>query len=161
MFGQFFSNHLKNKEVIKSHQTLNTTGEPETISYRESSFYEIKTVRQDHPGFRKRWFATENCSADLYIWEETISGQIVQFQFCYDCQRDEKVVEWKAGEGLRFASVQTNQEHRLHKATPVLLNIAILDLHEAFMIFRYHANVLRPDIRAFIERRLAAGGPHL
>ncbi len=115
--------------------------------------YEINRVRQDDPCLKCRWFTTENCNIDLYVWESLDSRSIVRFQFYFDRLQDEKVVEWKGTQNLWYARVDEGDYKRLYKASPILTEENNFDLCEALTIFRAYACELEESVRRFVEQR--------
>lgn len=114
--------------------------------------YEITTVRQDDPAMRFRWFTSENCDCDLYVWEQRDSGAIVRFQFYFDKQWEEKVVEWKGSSSLWYAAV--DNENHFYNASPVFRRLESLDLHKVLEIFKRIAGGVDEYIRRFVIETL-------
>lgn len=114
--------------------------------------YEINRVRQDDPGLFRRWFTSDNSTMDLYVWENPDTKSIVRFQFYFDRQQDEKMVEWKGTENLWCARVDEGDYKRLYKAAPVLTEGSNMDLCEALTLFRACACEIEDRIRAFVEK---------
>jgi len=115
--------------------------------------YEIRSVRQDNPELRLRWFTAENCNADLYVWEDKAAQNIVRFQFYFNRNQDEKVIEWKNAGKFRFAGVDGGEFKNLYKAAPVFVRVDDVDLNAAFEIFQFYANTLDENIRKFVKQQ--------
>ena len=114
--------------------------------------YEVQPVRQDDPGLFYRWFTTGDC--DLYIWQNKQNCKIERFQFCFDRNFDEKVVEWRAGSrSLWHASVDDGGAHGLCKASPLLCRSEEMDLNEVLEAFQFNADGVDENIRQFIVNR--------
>ncbi|MCK6621063.1 MAG: hypothetical protein HUU32_09760 [Calditrichaceae bacterium] len=114
--------------------------------------YEITTVRQDDPALRFRWFASENCDSELYIWEQRDSRAIVRFQFYFDRKWEEKVVEWKSSNSLWYAGI--DDENRFYNASPVLRRLESIDLQEVLDIFMSIAEDVDEYIKEFVAEIL-------
>lgn len=122
--------------------------------------YEIRSVKQHDPSLKLRWFTSENCDADLYIWEEKDSGKIVQFQFYFNRNFDEQVVEWKSS-SFCFAVVETG-EKGFFKSSPLLQRIDSLDIRGVLNVFKSIAEGVDEYVCEFIiarfRERLARAG---
>jgi len=80
---------------------------------------EIKKVRQDSSGFRKRWFSDSDC--DLFLWEDD-GGRIVRFLFTHGKGQGECFVEWSQQGGLSMGHVEDGEsDPGRFKMTPVLM----------------------------------------
>ena len=115
--------------------------------------YEIAEVRQDDPALKFRWFTNENATLDLFIWETRERQEIVRFQFYFDRQQEEKVIEWKGSRSLWYARVDYGIAIGLGKASPVLMRQDGIDLHDAFSIFQAYARELDQRVRNFVAAR--------
>ena len=118
--------------------------------------YEISNVWQRDPDLRKRWFTTEDCDIDLYVWEHVTNGEIVHFQFYYDKNRSEKMVEWK-GMTLNYASVDDGGAFGFYKSSPVLIRVDRMNLSVALHIFQKHSADVDESIQKFIIARFQEG----
>jgi hypothetical protein len=115
--------------------------------------YEIRNVWQRDPGLRKRFFTTEDGDSDLFVWEHLTSGEIVYFQFYFDKNRSEKMVEWK-GSNLNYASVDDGGAFGFYKSSPILIRIDRMNLSAVLNVFREIAANVDESIREFIVSRL-------
>lgn len=115
--------------------------------------YEIRSVRQDDPGLKLRWFTSENCNADLYVWEDKAERNIVRFQFYFNRNQNEKVIEWKGADKLWFAGIDNGDFEKFYKAAPVFVRIDDVDLDAAFAIFQSYANTLDENVREFVKQQ--------
>ncbi|RMI04708.1 MAG: hypothetical protein D6681_09190 [Calditrichaeota bacterium] len=120
--------------------------------------YEIKDVRQDIPELRFRWFSGEDC--ELFIWEDRHSGKIERFQFYFDKDFDEKVIEWRSSTGLWCARVDDGEGSRFYKAAPVILSSDDVDLQEGLRMFTRRSEELHPSIRQFVIHTLQGSLAH-
>lgn len=110
--------------------------------------YEVRSVRQRDPNLRLRWFTTESCNFDLYVWEHPDSGSIVHFQFYFDRNMEEKLVEWKSA-SFRYAVVDGGG-NGFFKSSPLLCRIDHIDLHSVLHLFTAIAEDIDEYIREFI-----------
>lgn len=117
------------------------------------SLYEIKAVKQDHPNLRRRWFTTENCDADLFVWENNSDNTVACFRFFFDRHADEKIIEWKTGKGFCCGRVDGGESRSHFKASPLLIWTDDIDLRIALDFFRYYSAELDENLREFIEQR--------
>ena len=56
--------------------------------------HEIKNVRQEAGGGRRRWFESEGM--DVVVWMDG-DGAIIGFQLCYDFGQGERALTWREG----------------------------------------------------------------
>ena len=115
--------------------------------------YEIRMVRQDDPELTYRWFTSENLPLDLYVWQSRTEGRIVQFQFCFESEATEHVVEWRAAR-LWMARVESDAPERRHKGSPVFRRSADLDLGEATALLERHGHGVDEPVRRFVLAEL-------
>ena len=114
--------------------------------------YEIRSVRQDDSEFLLRWFTSLEC--DLYVWERSDSRQVERFQFYYNKQSDERMVEWTRSGGFWFARVDEGEYRNPFKASPVLQSCDDVDLTTVLRIFKKHASDIDKSIRDFVIARI-------
>ena len=58
---------------------------------------EIRSVKQDKPGFTRRWFQSDYF--DLFTFQDD-TGAFTGFQLCYDVERNERAFSWSAANGF-------------------------------------------------------------
>ncbi|MEL6822898.1 MAG: hypothetical protein AAFP70_14150 [Calditrichota bacterium] len=114
--------------------------------------YEIEAVRQDDVCLKFRWFTTMDC--DLYLWENPHTSEIERFQFCFDKDFDEKIVEWQSGSGsITHAEIDGNGGGRF-RGSATFKRAADLDLSYVFHLFQEKAQGLDKQIWRFVAKRL-------
>jgi len=118
---------------------------------------EVKHVQQEDRSLRARWFTCEEC--ELHTWQHKATNQIVRFQFCYDKQRDEHILEWKEHGGLRFAAIDDGESRGplQPKASPIIVADGVPDAERILAIFEAHVAGIDGEIRDFVAARLRDG----
>ncbi|MGH1362660.1 MAG: hypothetical protein ACRBF0_03825 [Calditrichia bacterium] len=114
--------------------------------------YEIEAVRQDDVCLKFRWFTTMDC--DLYLWENPQTSEIERFQFCFDKDFDEKIIEWdSSSERLVHAEVDSSGGGRFRGAA-IFRRGGDLDLSYVVHLFQEKAEGLDKKIWRFVTKRL-------
>ena len=99
--------------------------------------YEVRTIQQDRPSTRVRWFTSAQC--DLYIWKNSFNDRIVQFQFCFNKLEDERVVEWNGENGLFFARIDDGMRCAGYSASPIMVPCDPFDLNKPLHILKHES----------------------
>ncbi len=85
---------------------------------KSGQLIEVKPVRQDVPGLRKRWLRSEGL--DLFVWSR--GDAVSRLQLSYKLAGGEFCVTWSEREGYRHEQVDDGEGHPLqYKASPILL----------------------------------------
>ncbi|GEM_PF-2101493 len=119
----------------------------------EYGMYEIRNVRQDDLEFHLRWFTCLDC--DLYVWEGA-GSEFIRFQFYFNKQTDEQVVEWKKSDGFWTGRVDGGESGAPLKSSPVLQAITDLDYQEALDMFDKYGKEIDPKVKEFVKARIQA-----
>ncbi len=150
MFGlNIFGSKQQETQTIEN--SIREMGEFESDDYENDKLYEIKTVQQDDPVFVKRWFTTDTGNVNLYIWESKTLQSVKRFDFYYEIFSEEKMIRWQSDRDWQFATVDTDDDHKLYKSSAVLQFTDDVNLQEALQIFCNYATMLDESIYAFIE----------
>jgi len=113
---------------------------------------EISQTRQRPGEPRRRWFYSHE--QDLYVWYGA-DGNISAFQLCYDKERSERVLYWRADRGYAHLRVDSVRRH----ATPVLVADGRFDRDRVLTRFSVLAEELPEDVAEWVCRRLRAYAP--
>ena len=114
--------------------------------------HEIKNVRQEPGGGRRRWFETEGI--ELVVWFDP-ADEITGFQLCYDFGRGAHALTWRAGSGFSHAAVDGGDASPLRNEVPVLTPDGEVPWQEIARAFDEHSETLEPELRALVHDRLA------
>ena len=79
---------------------------------------EIKGVRQDNTGLRRRWYQDE--FFDLYTWQAP-DGRLAAFQLCYDLPGRERAITWHRQRGFSHNRIDSGETPGRMSATPLLV----------------------------------------
>ncbi|MSU48030.1 MAG: hypothetical protein EXS37_02900 [Opitutus sp.] len=112
---------------------------------------EIKKVRQEPGGGRRRWFEAEGL--ELIVWFDR-AGVIEGFQIGYDFGQGDHAVTWRAGGGFSHSSVDPGDESPLVNRTPILLPAGNAPWAGIRRLFDAHSGSLDPALRGQIHARL-------
>lgn len=113
--------------------------------------YEIRNVRQDGSELHLRWFTCLEC--DLYIWQNEES-EIIRFQFYFNKQTDEQMIEWKEAAGFWTGRVDEGDSGVPFKSSPLLQETSDLDYEEALRQFEKYGNEIDPGVNKFVRDRI-------
>ena len=118
--------------------------------------HEIKNVKQERGGGRRRWFESE--TLDLVVWLEG-GDKVAGFQLCYDFGRGERALTWRDGEGFAHSLVDSGDDSPLKNQTPVLQPDPHVPWNEIARAFDACAANLDAPLRALVQEKLAHGRP--
>ncbi|AUI69472.1 hypothetical protein [Beggiatoa leptomitoformis] len=113
---------------------------------------ELLIIQQDTPDKRKRWF--EDSYFDLFVWQDTQTGEITSFQLCYDRAGTERVISWEQYRGFEHQGIDDGETSPHKNMTPVFIrcNLAIpLALPAHFQLASQCIDTL---VRSFIRKKL-------
>ena len=106
---------------------------------------------------RRRWFSSN--AFDLIVWLDGAGG-IGGFQLCYDRERDEKVLTWKAPDGYSHMAVDDGEGRAgRHKASPILVPGKAFQPGALEENFRKEAAELPHEIVELVLQKIAAYRP--
>ncbi|MBI1733083.1 MAG: hypothetical protein HYR49_10015 [Gammaproteobacteria bacterium] len=114
------------------------------------------TQSPDEP--RRRCFT--DTESDLYVWYDD-SGQVIQFQLCYDKGPAEKAFTWSLAQGVVHHGVDDGSRSGSFsaKGTPILTARQPLDMAPLVTLFREHGRKLEHDLYEFVLQRLVESAP--
>jgi len=113
-------------------------------------------VRQIPGENRRRWFYSR--TMDLIVWVAE-SGKIVGFQLCYDRERDERALIWRAPRYFTHMAVDDGEGRAFrHKASPILTPSGGFSAPRLAEAFRQESADLPPDIARLVSAKIAAFG---
>ena len=92
---------------------------------------------------------------DLFVWRHP-TGQIVQFQLCYEKGGQERAFTWKTGDVFTHVKVDTGKQQR--DMTPIFVSDGILDEERIAQELERRGSRLDPQLIGFIKGRLNAFG---
>ena len=108
---------------------------------------EIKHVKQQADGPRKRWF--NDYEMDLVIWHE--DDVIVGIQLCYDRLQDEKALTWSNARGFFHDAVDSGESlPGKPKMSPTLSPMAGFDGERLKRQFLLLSTDIDHDVCAFV-----------
>lgn len=108
---------------------------------------EVRPVRQDAPGLRKRWFRT--VGLDLFVWSR--GDSVSRLQLGYKRAGGEFCLSWSEDEGYRHEQVDDGEGHPLqYKASPILLPDGEFPLAEVLERFRLAAGGINRSLRELV-----------
>lgn len=90
----------------------------------------LKHVRQDVPGLRKRWFQGD--LLDLSIWQNS-EGDVMHFQLLLEGDR---IIDYQVGRGLRTGKVDQGRSAGMHPASALVNADVQLDVDTLQFAFR-------------------------
>jgi len=112
---------------------------------------EIPGTRQHADEYKRRWFT--DAAMDLVVWLDS-DGGIAGFQLCYDKQRCEKSITWKAASGYQHTAVDDGELSGRYKRSPILASDGDMNAWSVCGEFRRRAGALDEPLRAFISKKL-------
>ncbi len=114
--------------------------------------HEIKNVKQEPGGGRRRWFETDGF--ELVVWLGA-RGEVTGFQVCYDFGRGQHALTWRENSGFAHAAVDGGDASPLRNEVPVLTPDADVPWLEIARAFDAHSATLEPALRGLVRDRLA------
>ncbi len=114
---------------------------------------EIKNVRQERHGGRRRWFESEGF--DLVIWFDDAQA-VTGFQICYDFGRGEHALTWRAEGGFVHSAVDEGDASPLKNESPVLAPAGSVPWAAMQAAFEARCGNLEPDLQRLVREKLAA-----
>lgn len=116
---------------------------------------EIRNVKQERGGGRRRWFEAEGM--ELVVWLDE-AGAVAGFQVGYDFGRGERALTWRKGEGFAHSVVDTGDTDPLRNEAPILRPDPEVPWAEIARSFEACGAELEPELRELVRWRLAARG---
>jgi hypothetical protein len=113
---------------------------------------EIKSVQQERGVGRRRWFESEGL--DLVVWLDAASGEVAGFQLCYDLGAGEHALTWRTDEGFSHTRVDSGDDVRPYKGSPVLEPDGSVPWVEIAALFEARSETLEAPLRKLIRDRL-------
>lgn len=113
---------------------------------------EIKNVRQERGGGRRRWF--ESDGFDLVVWFDACD-EIAGFQICYDLGRGEHALTWRPGAGFVHSEVDGGERDPFSNLTPILVRDGEVPWPQIVRQFDTRSESLEPGLRGFVREQLA------
>ena len=114
----------------------------------------VPNIRQDPKEPFRRWYADDAGDLDLIVWfgkDRRISG----FQLCYDLEKDQRAVTWRAETGFSHERVDDGENRPgRYKSTPILIPDGFLDKTDLIRRFEEKSGGLEKDVADFILKRL-------
>ena len=117
-------------------------------------------MREIHPKYvkqipgepRRRWF--EDNYFDLLVWENE-SGQIVEFQLCYDKLHYQRSLIWNEKSGYLHNKVDDGENNPgKYKATPILVDDGIFDAETIAEKFKYKSKDIDTKVSTFVYNKI-------
>lgn len=117
---------------------------------------EVREVRQDPGGPRRRWFT--NDFFDLLVWTAE-DGAILAFQLSYDKPGYERALTWDREQGYGHSRVDDGEDQlgRI-KASPILVVDGVFDFRSIAARFDEQAADLDPGLVAFVHGKILEFG---
>ena len=115
---------------------------------------EIKNVKQERGGGRRRWFESEGL--ELVVWLVG-DARVAGFQVCYDFGRGERALTWREEEGFAHSFVDAGDETPFKNETPVLRPDPHVPWVEIARAFDLCSEGLEPDLRCLVQEQLKTG----
>jgi hypothetical protein len=115
---------------------------------------EIKSVQQERGVGRRRWF--ESDGLDLVVWLGPADTNIAGFQLCYDLGAGEHALTWRTDEGFSHTRVDSGDDVRPYKGSPVLEPDGSVPWREIATLFEARSATLETPLRKLIRDRLEA-----
>ena len=100
----------------------------------------------------RRWFTGSDL--ELITWHDA-DDRLIGFQLCYDRQRSERALTWRADGGFLHDAVDSGESEPDANRTPILLSDGAFDAPRVSVIFQAASATLEPELRAEILARLA------
>jgi hypothetical protein len=118
---------------------------------------EMTKVRQVPGELRRRWFSS--AAFDLIVWIDA-AGAIAGFQLCYDREKNEKVLTWKAPDEYSHMAVDDGEGRAgRHKSSPILVPGGPFKPGALAEDFRREAAQLPFEIASLVLAKIAAYRP--
>ncbi len=101
---------------------------------------------------RRRWFESEGL--DLVVWLDAAGGEVEGFQLCYDLGTGEHALTWRTDGGFSHTRVDSGDDVRPYKGSPVLEPDATVPWREITSLFEERSKTLEPPLEKLIRTRL-------
>lgn len=106
---------------------------------------------------RRRWFSS--AAFDLIVWHDP-AGAVIGFQLCYDREKDEKVLTWKAPDAYSHMAVDDGEgQAGRHKSSPILVPGGAFAAEPLTTDFRREAAQVPYELVELVLDKLAAYRP--
>jgi Uri superfamily endonuclease len=105
---------------------------------------EYRNVRQNPGEDRRRWFSDEDI--DLIVWQAD-SGRLSGFQLCYNKQRTEHALMWRAGQSLEHYRVDNGEPGPRQNLSPMMANAPLLQVGDVQDRFAARSAEIDADVR--------------
>ena len=113
---------------------------------------EVTNVRQTD-GRRRRWFWSER--EDLIVWFSD-DGALWGFQLCYDRDKQERALTWRADYGFSHERVDDGEAPGFdYKRTPILVQDGVFDAAGVLRAFLGASAAVPKSIVDFVAERIA------
>ncbi|MCK5876440.1 MAG: hypothetical protein KAG43_02295 [Candidatus Marithrix sp.] len=109
-------------------------------------------ICQKEENKKKYWFQDEYF--DLFVWFDTHSGKIINFQLCYDRLRRERVMSWDYENGFNHYYIDDGEYSPHKNMSPVFFLEGKFAYNEAIPRFIKSSNQIDKKIRHFIIKKL-------
>lgn len=110
-------------------------------------------VSQKEESTYRRWFQDEYF--DLIVWHDRESGQITDFQLCYDKNKDEHAFTWHATGGFSHHRIDNSRSPHRHPSTPILVDDGVFPLTSIMEKFRDSSGALEAGLRDLVMEKLS------
>jgi hypothetical protein len=114
--------------------------------------HEIKNVKQERGGGRRRWFESEGL--ELVVWLDP-RNSVNGFQLCYDLGQGEHALTWRAEKGFAHHVVDAGDATPLKNETPVLTPDGAVPWTDLTRLFDERSDELEPTLRQLVHAKLA------
>ncbi len=113
---------------------------------------EIKAVKQERGAGPRRWFESDDL--DVVVWLSR-DAAVIGFQLCYDIGGGEHALTWRETTGFEHSRVDSGDDMRPYKGTPILEPEGGVPWKEVATLFEQRSQTLEVELRRFILSHLA------
>lgn len=124
------------------------------MGYIIDMLYELKNVRQDDSGYRRRWFHDDYW--DVIVWIE--DNRVPMLQVCYGKPTDEHSLTWREDGGYSHHRIDDGEPFAGVDMTPILVADGFFDHKTVADRFRKDSANIDKGIRAFVYKKLVGYG---
>ncbi len=114
--------------------------------------HEIKNVRQEKGGGRRRWFESEGL--ELVVWLDQ-AETVIGFQLCFDLGDGLHALTWRNAGGFAHSAVDTGDESPFVNRTPVLQPAGNVPWAGITRLFDAQSGTLEPALRQLVHDKLS------
>ena len=107
--------------------------------------------RQPNDELKRRWFSDD--FFDLIVWEDE-QGEIVQFELCYDVNRNEQSFCWSKDNGHDHHKVDDGEIFGRHKMSPIFVADGLFDSKPVKDKFLEASTSIDPKVAEFIHQKM-------